>query len=223
MSWFQFFRATRPTRCRARSSSFWRVSIFRLLCLRITRLVCPRPPQCLHLLELVMVLTLYFGIRHAHKSMNSHHLPNTPSIPKCKVPLNFAGQWFITLTMIHTYSMSIKFVFIWKERDLQDECNCNIYTFWIHIIWFVLLVKVLHQRPCKKNSCFTFWDWGSMNFALIRGRPNVPRSIYCCFVANLTFGSREWVSTCKVIMKLGLAIFVPSKGRVFSQSSHAKG
>jgi hypothetical protein len=37
-------------------------------------------------------------------------LSHTPSVPKCKAPLNFAGQQFTPLTMICTYNMFTKYV-----------------------------------------------------------------------------------------------------------------
>jgi hypothetical protein len=46
--------------------------------------------------------------------MKSLHLTDiyslTPSIPKYKAPLNYAGQQLITLTMICTYNMFTKLV-----------------------------------------------------------------------------------------------------------------
>jgi hypothetical protein len=45
----------------------------------------------------------------------------TPSVPKCKAPLNFAGQEFITLTMIYTCNIPKQlYKYILKERDLQE-------------------------------------------------------------------------------------------------------
>ena len=76
-----------------------------------------------------------------------YHLCDTPSVPKYKTPFNFVGQRYIILTMICSYNIPTKLVYRYiKKRILQDESNYTIYTFLIFIVYYMLLVKVEHQR-----------------------------------------------------------------------------
>ena len=49
--------------------------------------------------------------------------------------------------------MSIKLICIlWNKIVLQDKYDDAIYTCSIHILLSILVVKIMHQRPCKVKS-----------------------------------------------------------------------
>jgi hypothetical protein len=52
-----------------------------------------------------------------------------------------------------------------NERDLQEECSNTLYSFWIHVIWYMLVVKVVHQRPYGKSVTYILgprkYNWQS--------------------------------------------------------------
>jgi hypothetical protein len=90
-------------------------------------------------------------------SWDDHDLPIKkygPSILKYKaqsifwwsMTYNFDSDRFV---LYYVHNICIKYM-KWNERILQDESNESLYTFPIHIVWYIVVVKVPYLRPEKK-------------------------------------------------------------------------
>jgi hypothetical protein len=70
---------------------------------------------------LFLTNTCEFKVTWVIKSSNIRIVLQSNEEYTCKAPLNFAGQEFITLTMIYTCNIPKQlYKYILKERDLQE-------------------------------------------------------------------------------------------------------